>query len=62
MKAIINRTLGVPSIDVYCERFGSPRNAYRRIGYELSEILTGLTGEASSMSFSGRLLPTSLPG
>jgi len=32
---IINSTLGVPSIDVYCERFGSLRNAYRRIGYEL---------------------------
>jgi DNA invertase Pin-like site-specific DNA recombinase len=34
-ETIINRTLGVPSIDVYCERFGSLRNAYRRIGYEL---------------------------
>jgi DNA invertase Pin-like site-specific DNA recombinase len=32
---IINSTLGVPSIDVYCERFGSLRNAYRRVGYEL---------------------------
>jgi DNA invertase Pin-like site-specific DNA recombinase len=32
---IIDSTLGVPSIDVYCERFGSLRNAYRRIGYEL---------------------------
>jgi DNA invertase Pin-like site-specific DNA recombinase len=34
-EAIMNRTLGVPSIDVYCQRFGSLRNAYRRIGYEL---------------------------
>jgi hypothetical protein len=34
-EAIINSTLGVPSINVYCERFGSLRNAYRRIGYEL---------------------------
>jgi DNA invertase Pin-like site-specific DNA recombinase len=33
---IINSALGVPSIDVYCERFGSLRNAYRRIGYELN--------------------------
>jgi DNA invertase Pin-like site-specific DNA recombinase len=32
---IVNSTLGVPSIDVYCERFGSLRNAYQRIGYEL---------------------------
>jgi len=32
---IINNALGVPSIKVYCERFGSLRNAYRRIGYEL---------------------------
>jgi DNA invertase Pin-like site-specific DNA recombinase len=32
---IINSTLGVPSIDVYCERFGSLRNAYRRVGFEL---------------------------
>jgi len=32
---IINSTLGVPSIDVYCQRFGSLRDAYRRIGYEL---------------------------
>jgi DNA invertase Pin-like site-specific DNA recombinase len=32
---IINSTLGIPSIKVYCERFGSLRNAYRRIGYEL---------------------------
>ncbi len=32
---IINNTLGVPSIDVYCVRFGSLSNAYRRIGYEL---------------------------
>jgi DNA invertase Pin-like site-specific DNA recombinase len=31
---IINSTLGVPAINVYCERFGSLRNAYRRIGYE----------------------------
>jgi DNA invertase Pin-like site-specific DNA recombinase len=30
---IINDTLGVPSINVYSERFGSLRNAYRRIGY-----------------------------
>src|SRR5713226_9508483 len=35
-EAIINSTLGVPSIDVYCERFGSLRNAYQRIGYELN--------------------------
>jgi DNA invertase Pin-like site-specific DNA recombinase len=34
-ETIINGTLGVPSINVYCERFGSLRNAYRRIGYEL---------------------------
>jgi hypothetical protein len=27
--------LGVPSIKVYNDRFGSLRNAYRRIGYEL---------------------------
>ena len=32
---IINNELGVPSINVYDERFGSLRNAYRRIGYEL---------------------------
>jgi DNA invertase Pin-like site-specific DNA recombinase len=32
---IIDSTLGVPSIRVYSERFGSLRNAYRRIGYEL---------------------------
>ena len=32
---IIDRTLGVPSIRVYCKRFGSLQNAYRRIGYEL---------------------------
>jgi DNA invertase Pin-like site-specific DNA recombinase len=32
---MINSTLGLPSIDVYCERFGSLRNAYRRVGYEL---------------------------
>ena len=32
---IINDTLGIPSIDVYAERFGSLRNAYRRIGYGL---------------------------
>jgi DNA invertase Pin-like site-specific DNA recombinase len=32
---LINSSLGVPSIDVYCERFGSLRNAYQRIGYEL---------------------------
>src|SRR5207253_2326221 len=31
---IIDDTLGVPSIGVYCERFGSLRNAYRRIGYQ----------------------------
>jgi len=31
----INDTLGVPSINVYAERFGSLRNAYRRIGYGL---------------------------
>jgi DNA invertase Pin-like site-specific DNA recombinase len=32
---IINSTLGVPSIDVYCQRFGSLRDAYRLIGYQL---------------------------
>jgi hypothetical protein len=32
---IINSTLGVPAINVYCERFGSLRNAYRLIGYQL---------------------------
>jgi DNA invertase Pin-like site-specific DNA recombinase len=31
---IINNTLGVPAINVYIDRFGSLRNAYRRIGYE----------------------------
>jgi DNA invertase Pin-like site-specific DNA recombinase len=34
-ESIINSTLGVPAINVYCERFGTLRNAYRRIGYEL---------------------------
>jgi len=34
-EAIINDTLGIPSIKVYNGRFGSLRNAYRRIGYEL---------------------------
>ena len=33
-ETIINRTLGVPAINVYDKRFGSLRNAYRRIGYE----------------------------
>jgi DNA invertase Pin-like site-specific DNA recombinase len=33
-QTLINGSLGVPSIDVYGERFGSIRNAYRRIGYE----------------------------
>jgi hypothetical protein len=32
---IIDITWGVPSIKVYSQRFGSRRNAYRRIGYEL---------------------------
>ena len=32
---IINGTLGVPAINVYCERFGSLRKAYKCIGYEL---------------------------
>jgi recombinase len=32
---IINAALGVPAINVYCDRFGSLRNAYRQIGYEL---------------------------
>ncbi len=31
---LINSTLGVPAINVYIDRFGSLRNAYRRIGYE----------------------------
>jgi hypothetical protein len=31
---IMNDTLGVPSIKVYIERFGSLRNAYRLIGYD----------------------------
>jgi DNA invertase Pin-like site-specific DNA recombinase len=31
---IIDDTLGVPSIRVYCERFGSLRSAYRRVGYQ----------------------------
>lgn len=26
--------MGVPAINVYIDRFGSLRNAYRRIGYE----------------------------
>lgn len=34
-EAIINSTLGVPSIKVFNDRFGSLRNAYRRIGYEI---------------------------
>jgi hypothetical protein len=34
-QTIMNRTLGVPSIRVYDERFGSMREAYRRIGYRL---------------------------
>lgn len=34
---IINATLGIPSIRVYEERFGSLRNAYRRIGYEIKQ-------------------------
>jgi DNA invertase Pin-like site-specific DNA recombinase len=33
-EALINNTLGIPAINVYCDRFGSLRNAYRRIGYE----------------------------
>jgi DNA invertase Pin-like site-specific DNA recombinase len=32
---IINDALGVPAINVFIERFGSLRSAYRRIGYEL---------------------------
>ena len=32
-ETLINDTLGVPSIKVFCNRFGSLRNAYRRIGY-----------------------------
>jgi DNA invertase Pin-like site-specific DNA recombinase len=35
-ETLINDTLGVPSIKVYCERFGSLRNAYQRIGYKLN--------------------------
>jgi DNA invertase Pin-like site-specific DNA recombinase len=31
---IINSTLGLPAINVFAERFGSLRNAYRLIGYE----------------------------
>jgi hypothetical protein len=34
-QAIMNRTLGISSIRVYDERFGSMREAYRRIGYNL---------------------------
>jgi DNA invertase Pin-like site-specific DNA recombinase len=34
-EAIINSTLGVPAVNVYDERFGSLRNAYRLIGYQL---------------------------
>jgi hypothetical protein len=33
-ETVINETLGVPSIKVFCKRFGSLRNAYRRIGYQ----------------------------
>jgi DNA invertase Pin-like site-specific DNA recombinase len=33
-EAIINGALGVPAINVYDERFGSLRNAYRLVGYE----------------------------
>ena len=32
---IINTTLGVPAVNVYDERFGSLRNAYQRIGYNI---------------------------
>jgi DNA invertase Pin-like site-specific DNA recombinase/lambda repressor-like predicted transcriptional regulator len=32
---IINGALGVPAINVYADRFGSLRNAYRLIGYDL---------------------------
>ena len=32
---IINSTLGVPAINVFAERFGSLRNAYRLIGHDL---------------------------
>ena len=35
-ETLINETLGIPSIKVYCERFGSLRNAYQRIGYDLN--------------------------
>jgi DNA invertase Pin-like site-specific DNA recombinase len=35
-QSIMNRTLGVPSIRVYDERFGSMREAYSRIGYSLN--------------------------
>lgn len=34
-EALINSTLGIPAINVYCDRFGTLRNAYRCIGYEL---------------------------
>ena len=34
-QAIMTRTLGIPSIKVYCKRFGSMRDAYRRVGYNL---------------------------
>jgi DNA invertase Pin-like site-specific DNA recombinase len=34
-ETLIKSTLGIPSVDVYCERFGSLREAYRRIGYKL---------------------------
>ena len=32
---IVNTTLGVPAVNVYDERFGSLRNAYQRIGYNI---------------------------
>jgi DNA invertase Pin-like site-specific DNA recombinase len=34
-ESLINNTLGIPAINVFCDRFGSLRNAYRRIGYEV---------------------------
>src|SRR6185437_8711155 len=31
---LMNRTLGIPNVNVYIDRFGSVRNAYRLIGYQ----------------------------
>ncbi|MGH6713110.1 MAG: recombinase family protein [Bradyrhizobium sp.] len=60
-QAIMNRTLGIPSIKVYDDRFGSMRDAYHRIGYNLqwdtdwierkSEFSTLLQNNAADLVF-----------